>query len=66
MNNNFYGNKEDIIKCLNARLTGNGMQEANQYFSQIEVTYISFCNSYILINSKIYQIYKFFVKYFSS
>ena len=35
MNNNFYGNKEDIIKCLNARLTGYGMQEANQYFINI-------------------------------
>ena len=39
---NFYGNKQDIIKHLNSRLTGYGMQEANQYFSQIEVRYIEF------------------------
>lgn len=31
-------NIEDVYKCLEARMTGNHIQEANQYMSQIEVT----------------------------
>jgi hypothetical protein len=41
--NNFLGNKEDIIKYLNCRKTGCNMQEANKYFSLIEVRHIIFC-----------------------
>ena len=41
--NNFLGNKEDIIKYLNCRKTVYGIQEANKYFSLIEVRYIIFC-----------------------
>lgn len=37
---NFLGNKEDILKYLNCRMTGYGIQEATQYFSQIEVSNI--------------------------
>lgn len=38
------GNKQDIIKYLNARITGLGIKEANQYFNLIEVSYIIFYN----------------------
>ena len=41
--NNFLGNKEDIIKYLNCRKTGFNIQEANKYFSLIEVRHIIFC-----------------------
>ena len=36
--NDFLGNKQDILKYLNCRMTGYGIQEANQYFSKIEVS----------------------------
>ena len=39
-----FGNKQDIIKYLNARITGLGIKEANQYFNLIEVSYIIFYN----------------------
>lgn len=37
----FLGNKEDIIKHLNARMTGYGIREANEYFKEIEVINIT-------------------------
>ena len=40
--NNFLGNKQDIIKYLNARMTGNDIQKSIEYFNQLEVNYILF------------------------
>jgi len=36
MNTNL-ANKEDVLNCLRARMTGIHIQEANQYISKIEV-----------------------------
>jgi hypothetical protein len=36
MNTNL-ANKEDVLNCLRARMTGIQIQEANQYISKIEV-----------------------------
>ena len=36
MSTNFLGNKQDIIKYLNARMTGIGIAEANEYFNKIQ------------------------------
>ena len=36
MNTNL-ANKEDVLNCLRARITGIHIQEANQYISKIEV-----------------------------
>ena len=36
MSSNFLGNKQDILKYLNARMTGYGITEANNYFNQIQ------------------------------
>ena len=36
MSTNFLGNKQDILKYLNARMTGYGIAEANNYFNQIQ------------------------------
>jgi hypothetical protein len=38
--NNFLGNKQDIFKHLYALMTGNGIKDANLYFSKIEVSQI--------------------------
>ena len=44
--NNFLGNKQDIIRHLYALMTGNGIKDANQYFGKIQVSQIFF-NLYI-------------------
>ena len=44
--NNFLGNKQDIIRHLYALMTGNGIIDANRYFAKIEVSQI-FYNLYI-------------------
>lgn len=44
---NILGNKQDIIKYLNARMTGIGIKEANQYFNLIEVSHIIFYNFFL-------------------
>ena len=43
------GNKQDIMRYLNAIATGIGIKEANQYFNLIEVIYIFLYNLFSLI-----------------
>ena len=52
MNTNL-ANKEDVLNCLRARMTGIHIQEANQYISKIEVI------KYILLIVNLDEFYEY-------
>ena len=52
MNTNL-ANKEDVLNCLRARITGIRIQEANQYISKIEVI------KYILLIVNLDEFYEY-------
>ena len=37
---NALGTKQEIINCINSIITGNNISQANQYVSQIEVSFL--------------------------
>jgi hypothetical protein len=51
--NNDLATEEDVKKCLEARMTGMHIQEANQYISKIEV------NIYIIYSIIIAKFYEY-------
>ena len=59
---NTLGNKQDIIKYLDARVKGYGIKEANEYFYSLEVIIYYFIIHHYKLR-KILPIFKYFVSF---
>ena len=64
--NNYLGNKQEIIKSINALMLGQDLNNAKNYLTEVVVRYIQYFMKFTLINfkiRKIQQIFNYFKKF---